>query len=89
MEVADVKKSLNFMSSKLTNISDQQKTIVDLMKEVKELKIQNEEKDKRIFALENRLADLEQYTRIIDIIVTGLEIKPPTYARAVASEGEP
>lgn len=88
-ELADIKKSLNFMSSELTNISEQQKVIVDLMKEVKELKIQNEEKNKRIITLENRLADLEQYTRINDIIISGLEIKPRTYARAAAPEGEP
>ncbi len=40
--------------------------------------------------LETRVVDLEQYTRMNDIIVTGLEVKPHSYARAVMTliEGE-
>ncbi|KAK7939950.1 hypothetical protein WMY93_003276 [Mugilogobius chulae] len=59
------------------------------MLEVKQLKLQNEEKDKRIAALEGRIADLEQYSRINDVVITGLDIKPRSYARAAASQGEP
>ena len=38
------------------------------------------------------MADLEQYTRINDVIITGLRVKPPSYAGAVAGPcpaGEP
>jgi len=38
------------------------------------------------------VADLEQYTRINDVIITGLRVKPPSYAGAVAGPcpaGEP
>ncbi len=53
--------------------------------------MQNAEKDKRLAYLENRVADLEQYTGMNDIVITGLPIKPRSYARAVNanSEGEP
>ncbi|KAL7401915.1 hypothetical protein ABVT39_006536 [Epinephelus coioides] len=65
--------------------------IMDMMSEIKALKSQNEEKEKRIASLESRVADLEQYTRMNDIIVSGLETRPWSYARAVAGadEGEP
>lgn len=49
---------------------------MDLMKEIKELKQQNEEKEKRTASLECRVADLEQYTHMNDIVVSGLETKP-------------
>ncbi|XP_016396269.1 heterogeneous nuclear ribonucleoprotein R-like [Sinocyclocheilus rhinocerous] len=50
-----------------------------------ELKKQNEEKDKKIASLEYRVADLEQYTRMNGIVVSGLEIRPRSYARAVTA----
>ena len=55
-----------------------------LVEEVKALRIQNEEKDRKIAFLKNRVADLEQYTRMNDIIITGLDIKPRSYSRVVA-----
>uniref|UniRef100_A0A087X494 Uncharacterized protein n=1 Tax=Poecilia formosa TaxID=48698 RepID=A0A087X494_POEFO len=64
-------------------ISQQQKLIMNLMGEVKELKRQNVEKDKQIAFLEHRVADLEQYSRMNDVIISGLEMKPRSYARAV------
>ncbi|XP_060756611.1 UBX domain-containing protein 11 [Neoarius graeffei] len=57
---------------------------MSLVEEVKALRLKITEKDKRINLLENRVADLEQYTRMNDIIITGLEVKPRSYARAVA-----
>lgn len=62
---------------------------MNLMDEIKELKNQNAEKDKRIHMLECRVADLEQYSRLNDIMVSGLETKPRSYARAVRPDGEP
>ncbi|KAI3361166.1 hypothetical protein L3Q82_012910, partial [Scortum barcoo] len=41
----------------------QQKSILDLVEEVKALRIQNAEKDKQLAYLESRVAELEQYTR--------------------------
>ncbi|CAJ1079909.1 hypothetical protein NQZ68_021763 [Xyrichtys novacula] len=64
-----------------------QKSILDLVEEVKALRLLNAEKDKRITYLEGRVADLEQYTQVNDVIITGLKIKPRSYARAVTKDG--
>ncbi|KAI2645669.1 Orotate phosphoribosyltransferase [Labeo rohita] len=78
------------LTEEVSGVRQQQKTIMSLVEEVKASRQQNIEKDKWIMLLENRVADLEQYTRMNDIIVTGLEIKPRSYARAVTTlnEGE-
>lgn len=88
-ELEEIKASLGKVLEQTATIAKQQKTIMDLMDEIKVLKMQNEEKDKRMDALEQRLADLEQYSRINDLIITGLVIKPRSYAKAVATGGEP
>ncbi|ROL41279.1 hypothetical protein DPX16_5388 [Anabarilius grahami] len=84
-EIEEIKKSLDFLCEEIMTVSKQQKMIMDLMSEVKELKKQNQEKDKRIASLEYRVADLEQYTRMNDIVVSGLETRPRSYARAVTT----
>lgn len=82
----DIKKSLEFMTEEISTVKLQQKAILDLVEEVKALRIQNAEKDRRLAYLENRVADLEQYTRMNDVIITGLRIKPRSYARAVTAD---
>ena len=59
-EINDIKRSLDFLSEEITTVRLQQKSILDLVAEVKALQLQNEEKDKRLAFLENRVADLEQ-----------------------------
>ena len=44
------------------------------------------ETDKKIAVLESRVDDLEQYTRIDDIIISGLGVRHTSYARAAAHE---
>lgn len=58
---------------------------------MKDLQIQNAEKDQCLVYLESQVAELEQYTRINSIIVTGLHIKPRSYTQAVTTDngGEP
>ncbi|KAL7374961.1 hypothetical protein ABVT39_009825 [Epinephelus coioides] len=82
-EVEDIKKLLDFIT--------EEESIMELVAEVKDLRLQNAEKEKRIAYLESRVADLEQYSRINDVIVTGLKINPRSYAQAVATDngGEP
>ncbi|CAL8325988.1 unnamed protein product [Merluccius merluccius] len=84
-DVESIKESLDFLSAEVAAIKQQQKTILDLVLEVKQLKLQNAEKDKQLLYLDNRVADLEQYTRMNDIIVTGLQIKPRSYAKAASA----
>lgn len=85
-EIDDIKRSLDFLSEEITAVRLQQKAILDLVTEVKALRLQNKEKDKRLAFLENRVADLEQYTRMNDVIVSGLKMKPRSYARAVTTD---
>lgn len=73
------------MSGEITTISKQQKLIMDMMSEIKELKRQCAEKDKTMCLLECRVADLEQYSRINDVIVSGLETRSRSYARVASS----
>lgn len=88
-EMEDIKKSLDFLGEEVSAVRLQQRNILDMVEEIKALRLQNIEKEKRIVFLENRVADLEQYTRINDIIVTGLQMKPRSYARAVTGgDGE-
>ena len=90
-EVDDIKKSLDFLSEEVSAVRMQQKNILKLVDEVKVLRLQNAEKDKRLAYLENWVADLKQYTRMNDIVITGIPIYPRSYARAVTAsrEGEP
>lgn len=91
-EAFDIKKSLESLIGQVSALSEGQEKILALTEEIKQLRIENAEKDKRITELERKVDDLEQYTRVNDVIVTGLNIKPRSYARAVAEEnngGEP
>ncbi|KAL7381730.1 hypothetical protein ABVT39_010349 [Epinephelus coioides] len=88
-ETEEIKKVLEFLTEEVSAVRLQQKSILDLVEEVKALRIQNAEKDKRFAYLECRVTDLEQYTRVNDVISTEFQVKPRSYARAVtAGRGE-
>ena len=82
----ELKKTLEFLAEEISAVKQQQKGILELVEEVKALRIQNAEKDRRLVELESRVAELEQYSRINDVIVTGLRIKPRSYALAVTTD---
>lgn len=82
-DIEELKASLGMISEEITKIASNQRTMMGLMNEIKELKKQNEEQEKRIDFLENRVADMDQYSRINDVIVTGLTIKPRSFASAL------
>lgn len=91
-EFEDIKTSLNSLLGDVTAIRAQQEQLLCLMEEVKQLRLQNTAKEQRILELERRVDELEQYTRINDVIITGIKIKPRSYARAVGATengGEP
>ncbi|KAL7372664.1 hypothetical protein ABVT39_020373 [Epinephelus coioides] len=83
-ELEEIRKSLSFMTEEISKVTKQTK-LVELMDEVKYLKMLINEKDKRTEALEKRIDDLEQYTRMEDLIISGLETKHQTYSRAAAT----
>ncbi len=84
-EVEEIRKSLDVMSAEISTIVAQQKRIMESMREVQSLRKQNMEKDKRITSLENRVADLKQYSQMNDIIISGLQTRHRTYARATVA----
>ena len=84
-DVEDIKKSLNFLTEEVTAVRLQQSSILDLVKEVKTLRIQ---KISNLPTWRIKVAELEQYTRINNVIVTGLQVKPRSYARAVTADSE-
>ena len=84
-EVEDIKRSLNFMSGEIANIAKNQKLLLDMMGQIKDLQKQNAEKDEKIAVLESRVGELEQYSRMNDLIISGLETRPRSYARAAAT----
>ena len=63
-----------------------QKELAALLSTVKLLQCANEKKDHTIKAPESRIDDLEQYSRIDDVIITGLVTTHQTYARATATK---
>lgn len=89
-EVEDIKTSLGALCGDVAAVRAQQELLLGLLEEVKQLRLQNAEKDRRIMDLERRVDELEQYTRTNDVVISGIKIKPRSYARAVAgSVGEP
>lgn len=66
----------------MATIANQQLTLLCLMDEIKEPLPKHDEKDKRIAHVENQVSDLDQYLYMNDI-VTGLVIKPWSYAHAL------
>lgn len=90
-ELEEIKHSLESLSGNVTAVRAQQEQLLGLLEEVKQLRLQNAEKEQRIVELERRVDELEQYSRINDVVITGIKIKPRSYARAAAAteSGEP
>ena len=80
----ELRKSVEFMSHQMEAMSSKHDSLMSMLNDIKDLKRQNEEKDARIEQLEDRLTDLEQYTRMNDVIITGLPTRPrpPSFAAA-------
>lgn len=70
----------NFMSDQLRKVGKQQSVLLELMDEIKQLKNLVKEKEKII--TEQTADDLEQYTRMEDVIISGLDTKHRIYASA-------
>ncbi|ROK87087.1 PDZ domain-containing protein GIPC1 [Anabarilius grahami] len=83
-DMDDIRKSLNFLTEEMAKVTAQLAVLTELVTEVKVLKQLIKEKDKTINELEKRIDNLEQYTRMEDIIITGLSVKPRSYTKAAA-----
>lgn len=85
-DIEEIKKSLGFLSQEITQVVTEQRGLKELLEEIKQLKKEVQVKDKKIEQLEKRIDDLEQYSRMDDLLISGLEIKR-SYAQAAASGG--
>ncbi|KAF7650441.1 hypothetical protein LDENG_00126150 [Lucifuga dentata] len=63
----------------------QQQTLIGLVDDIRELKALLKEKDQRIADLERWQEDLEQYIRMDEVLIMGLETRHRSYARVVAN----
>ena len=87
-DMEEVKKTLNYLTGEMSTILKQQATLLALMNEVRQLKSDLKERDKTINTLEKRVDELEQYTRMEDVIISGLTTRHRSYARAVSAPKE-
>ena len=85
-DLDEIKKSLGFITAEISELVKQQTKLVGLVEEVRMLKLAMKEKDKKITDLERRLDDLEQYSRMDDLLISGLSTTHKTYSRAVAGD---
>ena len=85
-DIEELKAAMTSLNADVMTVSNQQQTIMNLMKEIKDLKMQNAELVKKTDYLENRVSDLEQYSRMNDVIITGLKIKPRSYSHALTKD---
>lgn len=86
-ETDEIKRALEFLTEEVAAFKMQQSCTLSLVEEVKALGIQN----KRIEHLESCVVELEALfiSRLNKVIITGLQVKPQSYARAVtADDGE-
>lgn len=69
-------------------MAKQRTGLLDLLEEVRQLKAVIKEKDKKIEEFEKRVDDLEQFTRMDDLVISGLEMTHHTYSRITARDKE-
>lgn len=90
----EIKQSLSIIQQEIGKIATQQTQILKLIEQVDDLQSQvvslhmkNKEKDREIENLKGRIEELEQYSRVDDLIITGLKTKHRSYANATAADG--
>ncbi|KAJ8410596.1 hypothetical protein AAFF_G00195000 [Aldrovandia affinis] len=90
-DMEQIKASLANIQQEIAKMATQQHQILTLIgqveglqQEINLLKGELNSKEKRIATLEKSMADSEQYSRIDDVIITGLKTKHRSYSRAAA-----
>lgn len=86
-ELEELKLSMSMMNSTMEKLTSQQATITELLIQVKSLQAKTEAQEVTIISLEERLSDLEQYSRMNDVIISGLKVKPRNFLQAVNGVG--
>ena len=81
-DMEDLKKAMSFISAKLYELLPIRQEIAQVLCTVKRLERENAEKESKIKTLESRLDHLEQYSRLENIVISGLEINHRKYNSA-------
>ena len=87
-DISGIRASLSKIESKLDEITKLRKDFDKLLKSVKTIESESAEKDERIKALKQKVEDLEQYSRMNDVIISELKTTHKTYTRAVNNDGQ-
>ena len=69
------------MSDDITKNFKGKSCIQDLLRTIQALQKENEMKDIRIKTHENRIDDLEQYSKMDNVIISGLNVRDPVFLR--------
>ena len=81
-DFASIKNSIDFLSEKVDELMHAKKEISEILLLVTKFQAIIAEKYKQIECLEEKVKELEQYSRRENIIITGLKTRHRTYARA-------
>ena len=87
-EINDLKRSVNFISDKLDEILQSKREISEILSLVKKLEKINAEKDEKIRDLQSRVDNLEQYSRMENVIISGLRTTPDTHLQHTPGEND-
>ena len=87
-ELKDIKENLSCLSIDVAEVLRNQKQMQQLIGTIQNLQKELKQKDEKILQLEEKIDDLEQYTRKDDIVIAGLLTRHLSYARAVSRGDE-
>ena len=83
-EINDLKRSVNFINDKLDEILKSKREISEILS----LEKINAEKDEKIRDLQNRVDNLEQYSRMENVIISGLRTTPDAHLQHTPGEND-
>lgn len=72
----EIRNLLEFLAQNISAVKKWQNDILDIFEEAKALLVMNGTKDQHLVEWESRNAELQQWSRIEDVIVTGLGSGP-------------
>ncbi|CAL8388661.1 unnamed protein product [Boreogadus saida] len=85
VDYSELKKVIDALRDEVAAVKEKQIEIHRLLEKLTAIDTENKYRDEKIRELDDRMTDLEQYSRINDIIISGLRIRPRSFARAVAT----
>ena len=87
-EINEIKDSLQFMSGKLDMLQQIKSDLTRALQVIDKLQHENRLKEDKIKELERRMDEMEQYSRNENLVITGLNCRYKSYARASTNNSE-